>query len=195
MSLYPAMVVELLTQLNQVLGALARAPRRRLAGLLAELPDDPPEVALEIAELLERELPAGHPMLATVPRSGYRLVDQARDDWAGVGTRLADAHVIETLVRTRLLAEPVVAGGRQHPDSGLIWLEDGLPRFQFAPDSRVWPVVRTVNGILDADDDPWGVADWWLGRNAWLDAVPADLLGRDRDDDLVAAARAVAEEG
>ena len=52
-------------------------------------------------------------------------------------------------------------------------------------------MVLAVNRLLDADEDPWGVADWWLGGNARLGAVPAQLLGRGHDDLLAAAARAV----
>ncbi len=51
-------------------------------------------------------------------------------------------------------------------------------------------MVVAVNRLLDADDDPWGVADWWLGANAWLDAVPARLLGTPGEHGLLAAARA-----
>ena len=39
------------------------------------------------------------------------------------------------------------------------------------------PDLRILLRLLDADDDPFGVADWWLGRNAWLEGVPADLIG------------------
>jgi len=39
------------------------------------------------------------------------------------------------------------------------------------------------------------VADWWLGRNAWLDAIPADLIGQVDDALLVRAARAELDVG
>lgn len=69
-----------------------------------------------------------------------------------------------------------------------------LPVFQFDPAGRLLPEVRAVNDLLDAGADPWGVADWWLGPNAWLDAVPADLVGRGAGRLLLEAARAVAGE-
>ena len=69
------------------------------------------------------------------------------------------------------------------------------PAFQFDPAGQPYPVVTEINVLLDADHDPWGVADWWLGRNAWLDACPADLIGRGEDERLIAAARAVLREG
>jgi hypothetical protein len=57
-------------------------------------------------------------------------------------------------------------------------------------------VVRVINGMLGAGADPVGVADWWLSKNGWLDAQPSLLLGlgRDADDQLISAARAVASE-
>ncbi len=65
-----------------------------------------------------------------------------------------------------------------------------LPTFQFSPVGDPIPVVTAINRLLAVADDPWGVADWWLGRNAWLDGIPADLLGRVDDDLLVRAAQA-----
>lgn len=66
-----------------------------------------------------------------------------------------------------------------------------LPSFQFDTASgRPLPTVVAVNRLLDASDDPRGVADWWLGANAWLDAVPARLLGTPDEHSLLPAARA-----
>ncbi|MFJ4091059.1 hypothetical protein ACIPYS_05700 [Kitasatospora sp. NPDC089913] len=88
------------------------------------------------------------------------------------------------------------SGGHDPADPDLIRLTDRqgtvrLPSFQFdGASGRPLPVVVAVNRLLDADDDPWGVADWWLGANAWLDAVPARLLGTPGEHGLLAAARA-----
>ncbi|BAJ27080.1 MULTISPECIES: hypothetical protein [Kitasatospora] len=66
-----------------------------------------------------------------------------------------------------------------------------LPSFQFdRATGEPLATVLDVNRLLDADDDPWGVADWWLGRNAWLAGVPAELLGTGRESELLRAARA-----
>ncbi|NEC75117.1 hypothetical protein G3I25_26695, partial [Streptomyces rochei] len=68
------------------------------------------------------------------------------------------------------------------------------PRFQFRPGTaEPLPVVRRVNELLRADRDPWGAADWWLGGNAWLRGVPADLVGTLPDDELVRAAAELVE--
>ncbi|MFE2636126.1 hypothetical protein ACFXKS_15355 [Streptomyces scopuliridis] len=107
------------------------------------------------------------------------------------------------LVRRRVLAAtPVLSDdearalGRNGVGRDLIRLErpggaTAVPRFQFEPSGRLREVVVRVNRLLGADRDPWGVTAWWLARNVWLGDPPADLLGADRDDDLVACAGAI----
>ena len=76
------------------------------------------------------------------------------------------------------LEREVNAGSEQQPTT-----EVSYPGFQFreAEAGQLEPVggvVSAVNktlGVIELDD-PWGVADWWLGKNAWLDAKPVDLL-------------------
>ena len=68
------------------------------------------------------------------------------------------------------------------------------PAFQFDSERRdVFPEVRSVNERLDAADDSWGVASWWVSRHARLGGRPVDLVGTNRADDLVAVAAAVTE--
>ena len=68
------------------------------------------------------------------------------------------------------------------------------PAFQFDHERRdVFAEVRAVNERLEAANDPWGVASWWISRHARLGARPADLVGTDRGDDLVAVAEASTE--
>jgi len=108
-------------------------------------------------------------------------------------------------VAGRLLRAPALAAdevrlrGADPADPGLIRLDrpDGgqqWPSFQFAPGGGALPVVRTVNLMLGAETDPLGVADWWLGANAWLSGRPSDLIGDVSDELLLRAARRVAEE-
>lgn len=97
------------------------------------------------------------------------------------------ARTVWSDVRTRLLAAPMVAADDVPAAGPLIRLDDGvrevLPAFQFGPDGQPYGVVLAVNEVLDATDDPWGAADWWLLPNSWLRAIPADLVGR--VDDLI----------
>lgn len=68
------------------------------------------------------------------------------------------------------------------------------PAFQFDHERRdVFAEVRAVNERLDAANDPWGVASWWISPHARLGARPADLVGTRRGDDLVAVAGAGTE--
>ena len=68
------------------------------------------------------------------------------------------------------------------------------PAFQFDHERRnVFAEVRAVNEQLEAANDAWGVASWWISRHARLGARPADLVGTQRGDELVAVAAAAAE--
>jgi hypothetical protein len=108
-------------------------------------------------------------------------------------------------IRARLLSEASLSEeqvglllGHDPWDRNLIRLTDRagevrLPTFQFGEDGAPLPVVLCINEELGADRDPWGVADWWLGRNHWFDTPPAHALGRVPDDELIAVARAVGE--
>lgn len=53
-----------------------------------------------------------------------------------------------------------------------------FPAFQFdARDRRVRSIVAEINRRLDARNDPWGVASWWLSPTAFGDdpRLPAEL--------------------
>lgn len=68
------------------------------------------------------------------------------------------------------------------------------PAFQFDVNRReVFPEVRAVNVELSANSDPWGAASWWIAENARLQAIPADLVGTSRAQDLAYAAGAITE--
>jgi hypothetical protein len=155
--------------------AIADSARFRSAQALADPPDAPGREPGEEAVLAELR----------------RLLDAVRETPEAI-LRAAEA---------RLLAAPAVSAAELRARGGdpeqahLISLAgpDGprLPVFQFDAMGRPLPVVLGINALLDAGDDPWGVADWWLGRNAWLGQAPAESLGRIADDVLLAAARAI----
>lgn len=108
----------------------------------------------------------------------------------------ADADADAWLLAAPALTEQQVRDQGGDPGRGdLIKLfpADGqarLPEFQFGSAGQPIPVVATINRLLSAAEDPYGVADWWLGRNAWLNGIPAELLGHVEDELLVSAARA-----
>jgi hypothetical protein len=68
------------------------------------------------------------------------------------------------------------------------------PKFQFDPASReLYDEVRSVNELLGAHNDPWGVASWWSALNDRLGARPVDLVGTDRGSEVVRAVQALLE--
>lgn len=111
---------------------------------------------------------------------------------------------ITAQVQQRLLAAPARSAAELDPDTaadpagaGLIRLPDPergdrYPDFQFDPDTgKPRPVVQQINRLLLADQDPWGLADWWLGGNRLLGGIPAEQLGQVPDTLLVEVAQAL----
>lgn len=181
---------------------------RTLRGLvvdLAEAPDEPVRLAVSqrIAVLLFDALPADHPVVVT----GNRLAVAPPDTRSSIGRF--------TLLRMRVVAQaPLPAADRilmadwdtpralrrrgidpdfpplirlERPDGGVV-----VPLFQFGDDGRPRDTVLRINVLLDAYDDPWGVADWWLSGNVWLHGAPVELLDGPDEDNLLAAAQAAA---
>jgi hypothetical protein len=209
--------------LQEVLAGLGGSARMRLAELVTRLGEEGDanrraELADELVTMLRHSLPPGHPVRAAVVagelrhgaatpvRMDERALGELRATLVGVKQALAPApdQILEE-ARQRLLGVPAYTeqelrarGGRL--GTGLIRLRrpDGievLPAFQFDRQGAPLPVVTEINRVLRADQDPWGVADWWLGRNALLGGVPAQLLRRVPDSALLGAARAVPEDG
>lgn len=170
--------------------------------------------ANRIIDLLIDILPDGHSLLLILERPTNRLVNVSTDHaelaaWGPVveslRNRLPGAGPVPTLdeviagTQAWLLAaesigaDEVRAHGHDPDDPGLIRLErpDGgaqWPAFQFEYDQVAPDLVRSINRILHAAEDPWGAADWWLGENTWLAGIPARLLGTVDDRELTRAA-------
>ncbi|QUH03382.1 hypothetical protein HUO13_23425 [Saccharopolyspora erythraea] len=179
----------------------------RLVALVVEFstetsPDVAADIAEDIAVLLTDALPAEHPVRRELAAPESRFSTGAGPDWGDLGTSLHDCllsgaapEAPRQVLEAEAVGEAEVrARGLAADDPDLIRLDhqdgDRWPAFQFGPSGQPLEVVRTVNRILDAADDPWGAADWWLGENAWLDGVPARLLDQVADQVLIDAARA-----
>ncbi len=203
---------------DEVQEHLDESARTSLLALLDAPSADPERTARKIARLVLAAVPDGHPVRAALEDSvRYSQAVRAElTDREAVLRALAlfrgaadpaPAPAAATpsppedaddwlLAADSVSAADYRAGGHDPADPDLIRLTDRqgavrLPAFQFdGASGRPLPVVVAVNRLLDADDDPWGVADWWLGANAWLDAVPARLLGTPGEQALLAAARA-----
>ncbi|MBA2807789.1 hypothetical protein E0500_010295 [Streptomyces sp. KM273126] len=158
-------------------------------------------------------LPPGHPVAQHLGGRRYssgalRLppVAQVTELIDILGEPPPDPEELRRTARERLLAAPALSSeeyaglltGGPEP-AGLIRLPDPgrgtrYPRFQFRPGTaEPLPVVRRINELLQADLDPWGAADWWLGGNVWLRGVPAELLGTLHDEQLISAAAELVE--
>ncbi|MFP8885305.1 hypothetical protein [Streptomyces mangrovi] len=178
----------------------ARAARaaRRLRRALSALPPEHP-----LSEALVGHRYAGGAGGRELPAPA--AVDTLLDLLDGPPAEPAPEQLL-ILARERLLAAPALTERErrglltgQRGDTGLIRLPDPrsgprYPRFQFRPGTlEPLPVVLRVNGILRADADPWGAADWWLGGNSWLRGVPAELLGDLPDEEIELAAAELVE--
>ena len=68
------------------------------------------------------------------------------------------------------------------------------PSFQIDLARRqVYDTVESVNQLLGAADDPWGVASWWMTENVLIQARPCDLVGGTRRTDVWRAACALVD--
>jgi len=79
----------------------------------------------------------------------------------------------------------------------LIIIEDDgdwlCPAFQFNKRGKPLDVVKQVNKMLGADQDPWGAAGWWYSSNGRIGArTPLSLLEEDPQR-LLQLARALLE--
>jgi hypothetical protein len=74
--------------------------------------------------------------------------------------------------------------------------EEYYPLFQFASAEpyRQYELVARLRPKLGADEDPAGAAAWWLTVNPWLRAMPAELLGTDREGEIAYAADQLAND-
>lgn len=176
-------------------------PEPTLEALAAAEPDADAATVAQLVRTLLTGLPADHPARREL-LEGFRFgTSGGRSDTALASLRIAARAALDVRAAdARLLAAPMVAWAdvRVPPADrdALVRLRsrdgaDGAPAFQFDAAGNPVPVVLEINRLLDAAGDPWGVADWWLCGNAWLDGgMPAELLGDVPDADLLAAARA-----
>lgn len=198
---------------DDVLGRLdgvGRAELVRLTGVATSVadPEARTDAVLDIVGLVLPVLPLGHPVEAAIGTTRSAPADAPPEPDLDPTLALLRAVIApagpapETPlqgVRRRLLntetlsVDDLLDVGSDPGAAHLIRLDDEsgrarFPAFQFGPYGDARPVVVAVNTILEADEDPWGAADWWLCPNAWLRAVPADLVGRVDDSLLIETA-------
>lgn len=193
----------------------------RVEGLAAAaIPAISIEKAMDLTDFLATRLPRDHPFRTALAAKELRFATPLQHEPERLATflNLADtlrdrvtpddvpsAELVTRMAAQWLLeadsfdAETVRGFGIDPSDQDLVRLPSGdgseqWPAFQFDGRGAVPDIVRAINKLLWANEDPWGVADWWLGENAFLDGIPAHLVGRIDDDRLInAAARELAE--
>lgn len=218
----PNAVAILAEHWDDVAGRLHDDQRQLLAALTGELlgADDVGRrnAAMDIMDLVSPVLPADHPVRRALATESRRF-GHSSGQWEAalliLRPRLAEMRLaiglsaspaeVKREAERWVLAVPALdpvevrLRGADPDDPGLIRLDPPggstqLPAFQFGSDGLPYPVVTAINILLDARDDPWGAADWWLGPNAWIGAVPAEVIGQIDDQVLIEAAQAVFEE-
>jgi hypothetical protein len=144
-----------------------------------------------------------------------RLVPEPRvPDLAGylvTATRVAEArNAIVQVTELLTSAQVSEALGAEDPNArrkasqlrrkGLLGLSFGrrsirYPAFQFDfTRGTTRPIVLKVNKLLDGEGDPWGVASWWVRSDTRLHGKsPRELLGTDRENDLLVMAQSDVE--
>jgi hypothetical protein len=209
------LLAALARQWNDIRVAFDQSQTDRLHELVAALVTEPDpgrlvRTAQQIVDLLTDVLPDGHPLLLILERPNHRLTN-VRNDHA----ELAAWQPVVAALRLRLPGERPTPTVDEVAEGASAWLlaadsctedevrgrghdpdDPDLIRLQRPDGSSQWPafqfaypeLVRSINRVLDAADDPWGAADWWLGENTWLSGAPATLIGHVADQELTQAA-------
>jgi hypothetical protein len=127
-----------------------------------------------------------------------RLVVERDLEWRRTSTEetaVSDPDRVDAEAEARLWAVPLLAVEViDRPSRTMLVLErDGhhlAPAFQFDSNRELLTLAAEVNDLLGADDDPWGVASWWLTPHAALHGIPADELRTGAQELVLAAAHA-----
>jgi len=113
------------------------------------------------------------------PRGGSSDAQLLGEVWSPAVVADRAAAILHA-ARARLLATELRTEAPESSAGDVIIFntDDGpvYPAFQFDSTGAVIPIVAEINALLGANDDPWGVADWWLGDEPSLGSRPADLV-------------------
>jgi hypothetical protein len=118
--------------------------------------------------------------------------------------RIYEEKMVDAEEAGRLLGSRSATNPRQHANKlraastllGVPYRNSYVyPTFQFdIRRRRVHPIVERVNKLLEAKNDPWGVASWWITPSERLNGrCPRDLLGKREEPGIEALANAELE--
>lgn len=192
--LTPDEVTEITRALAAAVHGASWDPNALMGTLLAHEPDDDPAWEALAASSARRTAAPAPLMLAAATRLRFAIETTPPERTEpGLGP-----DAVERSAEQRLWLAPMQQlSETTAPRSTLLVLvrqgREVAPTFQFDSWGNVLPAVADVNAELDASEDPWGAASWWLTPHAGLQAIPADAL-RTGDEDLVLAAAAAAGE-
>ncbi|HEX8645751.1 MAG TPA: hypothetical protein VF715_02545 [Thermoleophilaceae bacterium] len=172
-------------------------PSEVVGTLLAHVPEDDPawEALLESSE---RTTATAEPYSVTWGAMRLRLAIEMAELDLPQEKRPSNPDEIAQAAEERIWTVPMVTP--HHPRAtrgGLLVLtragDEMAPAFQLDEQGRVLGAAAEVNMLLDADDDPWGVASWWLTPHAGLHVIPADALRVGDGQRVIAAALAAGD--
>lgn len=179
-----------------------------LATGLAKQRSDPPGVLLTVFAAVEPALLRDDPAweLLRVTKTRRRVGEYVPEDalaqmlFASVQDAYAQVRREERHGQLRLqktIDSRLLALERVHvdslPDKTILVTLGGervVPAFQFESTEPpvLLPLVASLYDTLHADTDPRGALMWWLTVNPWVNAAPVELLGQDREEEIVQAA-------
>jgi len=118
-----------------------------------------------------------------------------------VEQRVFEEAMLEAEAAGQVLGSRAKSNPRQYPnklrkDGVLLGVPHGnrflFLAFQFdTKRRRIHPVVQEVNLLLEAKNDPFGVASWWITPSERLGGrPPKDLIGRNDEEQIRALAEA-----
>lgn len=202
-------LVEITRRWSELAQTLDEHDRDRLVRVLARAVHGEQWDPQEVLEIVMQGAPATDSVWAALDQRATRRSRSARPNliasaaalrWVLETTRspaaaLADPEAVEAAAEAAVLEVPLVKmPGPEHPRGVLVLLVQGThmaPSFQFDDMGRPIEAAQQINLLLEAEEDPWGVASWWLTPNAWLHAIPSDELRAGDPGRVLAAARAV----
>lgn len=193
--LQPRAVLAIRRELAALVHGADWDPTQILSLALTDQPVDHP-VWEALAETRIRRRPGEYTKPLEISAVRLRLAIELEDPRLAVAELPLDVE-LEVAAEERVLIAPMadLADNVEVLDVLVIPHHGGrlAPVFQFSSSGDVLDHVGEINGLLAANEEPWGAASWWLSPHHGLHGIPADLLRHDDPEAVHHAAAAVAD--